>query len=48
MTTDAIAQRIRVHVASAAETCSTLTGRNHTNPGRYAPPDILLAFLEAL
>jgi len=105
MTTDAVAQRIKVHVASAAETCSTLTGRNvtphtlrhttamrmlsagidittialwlghespestrpylhadlqlkqraldrtappHTNPGRYAPPDILLAFLEAL
>ena len=105
MTTDAVAQRIKLHTADAAATCPTLANRNvtphilrhtcamrmlaagldvttialwlghespdstrpylhadlaikqraldrttplHTRPGRYSPPDKLLAFLEAL
>jgi site-specific recombinase XerD len=105
MTSDAVAQRLTVHAARAAQTCPTLTGRiitphalrhtcamrmlaagndittislwlghespessrpylhadlqlkqraldrtapPHTTPGRYTPPDALLAFLEGL
>ena len=105
MTTDAVAQRVKIHSITAAATCSSLVSRNvtphvlrhtcamrmlaagldattislwlghespdstrhylhadlalkqraldrttppHTQPGRYAPPDKLLAFLEAL
>lgn len=105
MTSDAVAQRIKIHTIRAAETCPTLTGRPvtphtlrhtcamrmlaagidlttialwlghespestrpylhadlqlkqraldrtappHTTPGRYTPPDTILAFLEGL